>query len=233
MKKNRVASSRSVASMDRWPAELRTLLQSAAMPRAPTPLEQARSRIRLRRARESGASSGSRIWPCWLHPWVPWLLVPLCALGLYILPIQRWISPPSSTMMPEERGAMTSSAGRWEQAPERPKPADPWFYTPNRCTQAVCGHKAACCLEAWDSTCDDLLVEVAMLRDDESKTSSRLGRCYVHDQSACPQCACPYYIKVVQASGESVGYDYGTGCVQDRASLISELKAFCMTARCE
>jgi hypothetical protein len=100
----------------------------------------------------------------------------------------------------------------------------------NQCTDAVCLLDEACCSGDWGERCDGLLLASAGLTDN---VSGHVGRCYYHDRETCPSCACDYYLKVGDPKTGNLGYDQGTGCIRDRATLLSTLKHLCATAVCE
>lgn len=213
---------------DRLPAELHELLQSAHPPAPLTPDERSKLKKRLLIARsEQIAQESSARWYRFPHSWI---LLPLCSAAVFIL----YLSPPSSIQADRTITLAGTVRGQEEDdTSSKADPSGPWFYTPNQCTNAVCVKRPECCTTTWDYECDELLLQTGSIISESSQSLSRLGRCYIHDRTLCPNCACPYYIKVVSDKGDPVGYDYGTGCVQDRAALLVELKAFCLTARCE
>lgn len=212
---------------DRLPAELRELLQSAYPPVPLTPDERSKLKKRLLNARPEQIVEESSA--CWYRFPYPWILLPLCSAAIFIL----YLSFPSSIRADRTITMTGATRGQEDATSSKADPSGPWFYTPNQCTNAVCVQRPECCTSTWDHKCDELLLQAGSIISEPSQSLNRLGRCYVHDRTLCPNCACPYYIKVVSDKGESVGYDYGTGCVQDRATLLLELKAFCLTASCE
>lgn len=102
-------------------------------------------------------------------------------------------------------------------------PPPPAFFGENACRKALCQESPRCCQD-WTDGCDGALLRAAYMTTDASPTT---GRCYYHDRSACPTCACPYYVKV-----DGVGFDGGTGCLDSREATIATLLAACGAGRC-
>jgi hypothetical protein len=92
-----------------------------------------------------------------------------------------------------------------------------------------------------NSPCDSLVRSCADMTDDElfaaaflntsRNPHSLLGTCYFHDDSACPTCACPFYVKLSYLPSPS-GYDGGTGCLQTREEVLAVLRHLCSTGQC-
>jgi hypothetical protein len=89
--------------------------------------------------------------------------------------------------------------------------------------------------------CDSRVRSCAEMTDDElwaaaflnpaNNPASNLGTCYFHDDSTCPTCACPFYVKLSYLPPPS-GYDGGTGCLFDRAEVIKVLRQLCAQGQC-
>jgi hypothetical protein len=89
------------------------------------------------------------------------------------------------------------------------------------------GSGTACCnlIDACESKTDEGLLAATQL-------GTSLGMCYWHDDGpACPDCACPYYLKLANLPSPS-GFDGGTGCLQSREELIAALRQACADGRC-
>lgn len=93
------------------------------------------------------------------------------------------------------------------------------------CGRHVCFTNPWCCTEGWDSSCDAKLMADAVILESYQPL---VGSCYYHDRRACPDCACPYYVKI---AGE--GFDGGTGCLNELGEVFEVLKTLCVTGRCE
>lgn len=89
--------------------------------------------------------------------------------------------------------------------------------------------------------CDSLVRNCADMTDDElwaaafldtsRNPHSLLGTCYFHDNSSCPTCACPFYVKLSYLPPPS-GYDGGTGCLFSKADVLATLRHLCSTGQC-
>jgi hypothetical protein len=89
--------------------------------------------------------------------------------------------------------------------------------------------------------CDTLVRRCAEMTDDElwaaafldpnRNPHSLLGTCYFHDDSNCPTCACPFYVKISYLPPPS-GYDNGTGCLQTREEVLAVLRRLCVEGQC-
>jgi hypothetical protein len=89
--------------------------------------------------------------------------------------------------------------------------------------------------------CDTLVRRCAEMTDDElwaaafldpnRNPHSLLGTCYFHDDSSCPTCACPFYVKISYLPPPS-GYDNGTGCLQTREEVLAVLRRLCVEGQC-
>ena len=97
------------------------------------------------------------------------------------------------------------------------------FFGDNACRKALCQESPRCCQD-WTDGCDGALLRAAYMTTNSTPTT---GRCYYHDRSACPTCACPYYVKV-----DAIGFDGGTGCLDSREATIATLLDACATGRC-
>jgi hypothetical protein len=97
------------------------------------------------------------------------------------------------------------------------------FFGDNACRKALCQESPRCCQD-WTDGCDGALLRAAYMTTNSTPTT---GRCYYHDRSACPTCACPYYVKV-----DAIGFDGGTGCLDSREATIVTLLDACATGRC-
>lgn len=105
------------------------------------------------------------------------------------------------------------------------------------CGQRVCEQIPSCCENAWNAACDRKLLELT--RSPGSATFTTVDRCYWHDREQCPGCACPMYLKrweIMSRGGEpgvALGYDGGSGCLRDKAQLLTNLKWMCVEGHCE
>jgi len=111
-------------------------------------------------------------------------------------------------------------------APAQAKPAAPpdFLGAWSVCRQVV-GDRDTRCTSHWTEACNQALLAAAYRVTD---APAHTGTCYYHDRKSCPDCACPYYLKV----GE-IGFDGGTGCLQDLEALTRELRLACAAQRCE
>lgn len=77
---------------------------------------------------------------------------------------------------------------------------------------------------------DDELWAAAFLNP-SANPASHLGTCYFHDDSTCPTCACPFYVKISYLPPPS-GYDNGTGCLFTREDVLKALREACSQGQC-
>lgn len=135
---------------------------------------------------------------------------------------------PSPTLSPAPSPAPLPAPKDIEPPAPMPAPAGsvqppPGFFGENACRKALCQESPRCCQD-WTDGCDGALLRAAYMTTDSTPTT---GRCYYHDRSACPTCACPYYVKV-----DAIGFDGGTGCLDSREATIATLLDACSTGRC-
>ncbi|HRC85613.1 MAG TPA: hypothetical protein PK413_08395 [Thermoanaerobaculia bacterium] len=83
--------------------------------------------------------------------------------------------------------------------------------------------------------CCELVGTCANLKDDQLLDRTRyghsLGMCYWHDRTTCPNCACPYYLKIASRPFPS-GFDGGTGCLESLEEVVANLRQLCADGRC-
>ncbi len=115
-------------------------------------------------------------------------------------------------------------AGGLSPAPSKPAPGPDFLREWSVCRQVV-GERYTRCMAHWTEECNEALLAAAYRVTD---APAQTGSCYYHDRKSCPDCACPYYLKVGK-----VGFDGGTGCLQDLETLTRELRVACAAQRCE
>lgn len=98
------------------------------------------------------------------------------------------------------------------------------------------------------SSCEDMKAQCAVATAEEIYDAAILGSsgqplikvgvCYIHDKTNCPDCACHNYIKQTWRGGDK-GYDGGTGCVRPpRDPVMSKkvaaelIKQMCVSGQC-
>ncbi|AKT42364.1 hypothetical protein [Chondromyces crocatus] len=92
--------------------------------------------------------------------------------------------------------------------------------------EALCDSASHCC--PVTESCAGLTDAELLAR---SSNPQRFGTCYWHDQSACPGCACPFYLKNTQLPPPS-GFDGGTGCLPSQQAVLKELRRLCASGQC-
>ncbi|EYF02434.1 hypothetical protein [Chondromyces apiculatus] len=60
----------------------------------------------------------------------------------------------------------------------------------------------------------------------------QLGTCYWHDNSNCPTCACPFYLKNAKYPWPSGYNGVGTGCLSSQAQVLQNLRSLCAAGEC-
>ncbi len=94
------------------------------------------------------------------------------------------------------------------------------------------GSAAACCaLSGGCAGMSDADILAKALNNSPGSTTSNFGSCYFHDQTNCPGCACPFYVKVSYYGGAK-GYDGGTGCLNDLHQVATVLRQLCEDGVC-
>jgi hypothetical protein len=92
------------------------------------------------------------------------------------------------------------------------------------------GSEAACC--ALSGGCAGMTDQDILSRAfNNGSNKTNFGSCYFHDQSTCPTCACKYYVKVSYYGGQ-MGYDGGTGCLNDINQVAATLRQLCEDGVC-
>jgi hypothetical protein len=97
--------------------------------------------------------------------------------------------------------------------------------------EAKAGNAAACC--DFVSNCSqmtDFMIETDAYLDG-SGAPTKFGMCYFHSRETCPDCACPFYVKVSHYKDQK-GFDGGTGCLQTKADVIRVLRQLCEDGVC-
>jgi hypothetical protein len=92
------------------------------------------------------------------------------------------------------------------------------------------GSEAACC--ALSSGCAGMSDQEILSRAfNNGSNHTSFGSCYFHDRTNCPDCACPFYVKVSYYGGQK-GYDGGTGCLNDEKQVAAALRQLCEDGVC-
>ena len=94
------------------------------------------------------------------------------------------------------------------------------------------GSEAACCaLSGGCAGMSDADILMKALNNSPGSTTSNFGSCYFHDRTNCPECACPFYVKVSYYGGAK-GFDGGTGCLNDLHQVATVLRQLCEDGVC-